>query len=215
MKAKFEQEEDGLAPSTARLEAFSDGVIAIIVTLLIFEIKIPELHDASSVGVGSALWAIAPKFLGFVISFFTVCIFWVNHHYFMHALRRSDRSLLWYNNHLLFWLAIVPFVTAFVGDYPLQPMVIALYALVMMMSTVAFASMIHYVFFRGHLAGAHVSEGLKKQEFHRALFGAACYALAGVVAFIHPYISLAIFVVLPLYYVVPRLLSRTEVARHV
>jgi uncharacterized membrane protein len=107
-------------PSTTRLEAFSDGVIAIIVTLLVLEIKVPHLEAPSWAGFVAALAPLAPKLIGFAFSFFTVAIFWVNHHGFFHRLKHSTWRLLWHNNLLLFCLSIIPFTTAFVR-FPREP----------------------------------------------------------------------------------------------
>jgi len=104
----------------------------------------------------------------------------------MHSVARSDRALLWYNNHLLFWLAIVPFVTGFIGDYPTQPLVVALYGFVLMMAAAAFSMMAHHVFFRGRLVHDHVSHLTRKKEFRHALIGVACYAVSVVAAFLSP-----------------------------
>ena len=190
--------------STIRLEAFSDAVMAIIVTLLILELKIPHLDQPTNAAVVSALIPLAPKFIGFAVSFVTICIFWVNHHHFMHAIKEPDRALLWYNNHLLFWLAVIPFVTGFIGDYPTEPVIIALYGFVLMMGAVAFSLMIYHAFFKGRLIHDHVADELRAKEFRRSRLGVLLYGASVPAAFIHPYISLAIFVILPLYYFLPR-----------
>lgn len=207
MANPFDPSHDPLF-TTNRIEAFSDAVIAIICTLLILEIKIPVLHDLSTGGVFAALVSLAPKLISFAVSFVTVCIFWVNHYHFMHAVSRADRALLWYNNHLLFWLAVIPFVTAFIGDYPSVSLVVAIYGFVLMMAGLAFCLMAYHVFFRSQLVHAHVSLDLRKSEFRRAQLGVALYAISVVAAFIHPYISLAIFIFLPLYYFLPRLMDQ-------
>ena len=198
-------------PATTRIEAFSDGVIAIIVTLMIFEIKIPALPNASNEAVLAALWQLGPKLISFLVSFVTVCIFWVNHHHFMHGVKQADRALLWYNNHLLLWLAVIPFVTEFIGEYPLQPVVVALYGFVLMMGAVAFALMINHVFFKGRLTYGHVPEEIKKQEFRRSLIGIVAYAVSVVTAFFHPYISMTIFFLVPVYYFFPRTVGKNAV----
>ncbi len=195
---------DDHTQTTLRIELFSDAVIAIIVTLLILEIKIPELHELSNAAVRESLVHLIPKFIGFVVSFVTICIVWVNHHHFFHSVSRSDRSLLWYNNHLLFWLAVIPFVTGFIGEYPTQPLVIALYGFVLMMAIFAFRLMVRHAFFKGRLIHSHVDEAARKNEYRRSLFGIILYGISVAAAFIHPYISLAIFILVPVYYFLPR-----------
>lgn len=120
-------------PPTTRIEAFSDGVLAIIITLLVLEIKVPELHNAHSIAEAfHALNALTPKFLSFVLSFVFVAVFWVNHHQFFHLVRHADRWLLWLNNLLLLTLSFVPFPTAFIGDYPRNPVALALFGVALM-----------------------------------------------------------------------------------
>ena len=197
-------EQKNYIPSTSRIEAFSDGVVAIIVTLLILEIKVPELRVLSNGAVLKALVPLIPKFVGFTVSFVTVAIFWVNHHHFYHSLEYSDEALLWHNNHLLFWLAVIPFVTAFVGDYPTQSIVVALYGFVLMMSATSFVLMVRHVFFKSTLLPETVPESTRQKEFHRGLVGVFLYAMSVVLAFLSPYISLFIFVFIPLYYFFPK-----------
>ncbi len=191
--------------STDRIEAFSDGVIAIILTLLILEIKVPHLSDFSNQAVFAALIVLAPKFVGFVLSFVTIAIFWVNHHHFFHEIKYTDKWLLWYNNFLLFWLAVIPFVTAFIGDYPSVPAVVALYGFVFFMGAGAFTLMGHYVFFRSRLIPSEtVPHSVRKSEFKRSLVGVALYGSSILLAFVSIYISIAIFIFLPIFYFFPR-----------
>ncbi len=201
---KQQHQIDDHSFTTTRLETFSDAVIGIAATLLILEIHVPALHDPSNHDIAKALWDLAPKFIGFAVSFVTIAIFWVNHHHFMHSVKRVDRGLLWYNNFLLFWLAGIPFATAFIGDYPKQSIVVALYGFVLMMAALAFTLMIHHVFFRAQLIHDHVTRELREREYARARLGIVLYGASVLLAFVHPYISLAIFIALPLYYFLPR-----------
>jgi len=95
---------------TSRIEAFSDGVFAIIITLLVLEIHVPQVQDKDiSAALEHSLLAMTPKFLSYVLSFVIVCIWWVAHHHLFHVLKRSDRGLLWLNSLFLLWLAFIPF----------------------------------------------------------------------------------------------------------
>ena len=174
MHASDKMSANPRAPSriegTARIEAFSDGVIAIIITLLIFEIHVPVLTDHSTAAVFKALVGIAPKGASFAISFFTVAIFWVNHHHIFAELSHSNWKLLWYNNLLLFWLAIVPFTTAFMGDYPTQALVVSLYALTLCLAAVSFSLLGSYVFFKSGLMAENVPVSRLKREWRRGLW---------------------------------------------
>src|SRR5215210_6202491 len=194
---------------TSRVEAFSDGVIAIIVTLLIFEVRLPEVPEhAPSDVFWEALVSIAPKFGSFALSFAAVAIYWVNHHHFFSGVTHSDWKLLWLNNLLLFFLSIVPFTTAVLGDHLDQPIAIALYALDLGLAAAAFSLMGRYVLFVGRLVDEAVPDGVRQTEFRRSLIGTIAYLVCVPIAFIAPVVAIVLFVALPITYVVPSLLSR-------
>ena len=115
----------------SRLEAFSDGVIAIIITIMVLELKVP--HGAAI----EALKPLAPVFLSYVLSFIYVGIYWSNHHHLLHATSRVTGGILWANLHLLFWLSLFPFATAWVGENEFAPMPSAIYGGVLMMAALA------------------------------------------------------------------------------
>jgi uncharacterized membrane protein len=116
----------------SRLEAFSDGVIAIIITIMVLELRAPH---GSEVG---ALRPLLPAFLSYVLSFIHVAIYWNNHHHLIHTARHVTGGILWANLHLLFWLSLVPFVTAWMGENHFEQRPVALYGVVMLMSGVAY-----------------------------------------------------------------------------
>ena len=118
--------------TTTRLEAFSDGVIAILITIMVLELKTPEGHD------WPALKALAPVFSAYVLSFIYLGIYWNNHHHMLHVCNRVTGAVLWANLHLLFWLSLVPFTTAWMGEEHLAPLPTALYGGVLMMAGVAY-----------------------------------------------------------------------------
>src|SRR5215212_3403355 len=121
-------------------------------TLLIFEVRLPEVPPGATNQVfWRAVVSIAPKFGSFALSFAAVAIYWVNHHHFFSGITHSDWKLLWANNLLLFFLSIVPFTTAVLGDHLDQPAAIALYALDLGLAAAAFSLMGWYVLFRGRL----------------------------------------------------------------
>ncbi len=115
-----------------RLEAFSDGVIAIIITIMVLELKVP--HEAT----WSALGAIAPVFLSYVLSFVYVGIYWNNHHHLLHACSRVSGGILWANLHLLFWLSLLPFATGWMGENHFEPVPSALYGLILLASAISY-----------------------------------------------------------------------------
>jgi uncharacterized membrane protein len=118
--------------STTRLEAFSDGVIAIIITIMVLELRVP--HDSSI----SALRPIAPVFLSYLLSFVFLGIYWSNHHHMLQACERVDGRVLWANLHLLFWLSLIPFVTAWLGENNFSAWPAALYGTVLLLAAIAY-----------------------------------------------------------------------------
>ena len=114
-----------------RLLAFSDGVIAIIITIMVLELKVP--HDASL----PALVQVVPVFLSYVLSFVYVSIYWNNHHHFFHLVRHVTGGILWANLHLLFWLSLIPFATGWMGENQFSPLPTAVYGVALLMPAVA------------------------------------------------------------------------------
>jgi uncharacterized membrane protein len=116
----------------ARLETFSDGVIAIIITIMVLELRVP--HDSSP----AALIPLVPVFLSYVLSFIYLGIYWSNHHHLLHAVQHVGGAVLWANLHLLFWLSLVPFVTAWMGENHFAPWTLALYGTVLLFAAIAY-----------------------------------------------------------------------------
>lgn len=193
--------------STARVEAFTDGVFAIIATLLVLELKVPVVEVASSANLLHGLAELLPEFIAFFFSFFIIAIYWVNHHHFFHNVERADWKLLWYNNFHLFWMATIPFTTAFIGKYYDSVVAVSLYALDMAMCALSFMLMIRYVFFQSDLMEPRFSLAKKKIEYKRGMRGVYLYLFATAAAFIHVYLAIAIFIATPILFVAPRLLS--------
>jgi uncharacterized membrane protein len=124
---------------TTRLEAFSDGVIAIIITIMVLELKVP--HEVGF----QALVEMWPVFFCYALSFVTVAIYWVNHHHLLHLVRRVDAGLLWTNMNFLFWLSLMPFATAYLGEYHVVPFAVALYGVVTTACGIAYYFLRHAV----------------------------------------------------------------------
>jgi uncharacterized membrane protein len=186
-----------------RIEAFSDGVLAIVITLLVFKIKSPELHvPTSSAEAWHALVALAPKFASFLLSFLFIAVSWVNHHRFFQIVQRSDWGLLWSNNLLLLLLCTIPFPTAFMGDHPSNPVAVALFAFLLLLAGLAFNSMWRQAR-RRRLIDESVGEELVSRAVTRGLVGPAAYACAALLAPFALPISWIIFLVVPLFYAWP------------
>jgi uncharacterized membrane protein len=180
---------------TGRLEAFSDGVIAVIITIMVLELKAPL--DAG----WPALAALAPSLAIYFLSFVTVGIFWINHHYLLHNARRADARLLWSNLALLFVLSLVPFVTAYVADTHGAPLPVAVYALLMSLSSAIFTLCTRAVAVQNEEAGQPVER--LRGFFSKGLIVASLYALAIPLAFASTLFAYAIFILIPLSYAVP------------
>ena len=123
---------DARAMQTERLTAFSDGVIAIIITIMVLEFKAPHGTD------WSALVPLAPVLLSYILSFIYIAIYWNNHHHLLHICKKVDGAILWANMHLLFWLSLVPFVTSWLGENHLAALPVAIYGVPLFMSSIAY-----------------------------------------------------------------------------
>ncbi|RTL67137.1 MAG: DUF1211 domain-containing protein [Hyphomicrobiales bacterium] len=183
-----------------RLEAFSDGVIAIIVTIMVLELKLPE-HVGEKGLVHGLLLPLTPKLVSYAMSFLVVAIMWVNHHALMATVRRATRTILWQNNHLLFWMSLIPFATGFLGENPRLPDAYAVYGFVLAASAGAFTLL------RWH-ASTQGRDSPELSKVHRAvlgksLLGTLLYAAAVPLAYVSIFASIAIFVAIPVMFFLP------------
>lgn len=181
--------------TTSRMEAFSDGVIAIIVTIMVLELRAPSQPTLR------ALWKVAPVFLSYGLSFLVVAIMWVNHHHLVHAVREVNARLLWSNLNLLFWMSLIPFVTDFLGKNPRAPLAVALYGFDLSLCGVAFCLL------RVELARQHRHHAALA-DYHRSVlrknaFSAVLYLLSAPFAYVSIYASFFIFVLIPAMYFLP------------
>jgi uncharacterized membrane protein len=190
--------------SKGRLEAFSDGVIAIIITLMILEIKIPGIEEGLlSAGVWGRLSEVVPHLIAYALSFLVLGIFWVNHHHLFHSIKQTDRKLLWYNLHLLFWMSLIPLPTALIGEYPFRPEATASYGFILFMSAFAFTLLRWYAQDKAGLFLEHISETHRRRYRIMNLIGSGLYFISIFSGYITPYIPIAIFVIVPAMYFMP------------
>ena len=181
--------------TTGRLEAFSDGVIAIIVTIMVLDLRAPSQPTIA------ALWKVAPVFISYGLSFLVVAIMWVNHHHLIHAVHGVTARLLWSNLNLLFWMSLVPFVTDYLGKNYHEPMAVALYGLDLWLCSIAF-SLLRIVLIRqdrDDLALADYHAGIQRKN----MFSAALYLLSAPLAYVTIYASFFIFALIPAMYFLP------------
>jgi uncharacterized membrane protein len=166
-----------------RLEAFSDGVLAFVITLLVLEVKLPA-DLGSETEIWNALVRLAPAFLAWVVSFFFVLVFWVNHHYLIASLKHADRGLLWLNGLFLLCITSTPFPTGLVGEYPGTAPPLVLLSGSMLLTSLSLSLMRYYASFVGLLLHDQVSLGERRTAMIQSLTAPALYALALVLAFV-------------------------------
>jgi uncharacterized membrane protein len=180
---------------TNRIEAFSDGVIAVIITIMVLEMKVPRDTTISS------LRSIVPPLLAYLLSFVVVAIMWVNHHHLLHAARRADARLLWSNNNLLFWMSLIPFVTAYMGNNYHDPRAVALYGGVLFFCGSSFSVL------RSAITAHHRESEEMLSYQHRTmlknLFSVGLYAASVPLAFVDVRISFFIFTFVAVSYFLP------------
>ena len=180
--------------NTDRLEAFSDGVIAIIITIMVLELRPP-----SGAGI-TALRPLLPVLLSYVLSFVYLGIYWNNHHHMLHVTHQVDGAILWANLHLLFWLSLVPFVTAWMGENHFAPAPTALYGFVLLMAAVAYG-MLQRTILRREGAGSLLAQAVGRDLKGR--LSPLLYLLAIPGAFLTPWISGMLYVAVALIWLVP------------
>jgi uncharacterized membrane protein len=182
-----------------RLEAFSDGVLAIVITIMVLELKVPHVPEGEHVTFAS-LAPLVPVLLSYVLSFIHVGIYWNNHHHMLHAARTVNGAILWGNMHLLFWLSLVPFVTGWMGENHFAAAPVALYGAVMLMAGVAY-----YVLSRLLIAhhGEASSLATALGPDTKGKLSVLIYAIAVAIAFWQPWVALALYVVVAVVWLVP------------
>jgi len=188
--------------STVKVELFSDGVIAIIITIMVLELKLPEfdvMHNAAS--IEHHLLKLLPHFGAYIFSFVMVGILWFNHHHMFNLLERTDNFMLAQNLFFLFWMSLIPFVTGIVGANPLLPISIACYGLIMVMTTLTLS------FMRAHSLNKGLVHKDEDQDFEtkiekvtvkdkiRSFVGSAAYVASIPLAFVSVYVSYACFLI--------------------
>jgi TMEM175 potassium channel family protein len=176
-----------------RLAAFSDGVIAIVITIMVLELKVPK---GAELGV---LLTILPNFIAYVLSFIYLAIYWNNHHHLLHTVERVDGLMLWANCHLLFWLSLIPAATAWLGDNFAAPWPTAVYGLVLLLPAIAYYLLQRSILRR--MEHAVLAKALGRD--FKGKGSVALYALAAALAFKWPLASIAIYILVAIIWLVP------------
>jgi uncharacterized membrane protein len=180
--------------SKGRLEAFSDGMVGIFITIMVLELRVPHGRD------WSALRPLIPAFSTYVLSFIFLGIYWSNHHHMLHAAERINGKVLWANLHLLFWLSLVPVTTGWMGDSRLAPLPTAVYGVDLLCSAIAY-TILYRTLVAAQGEGSRLAAAIGKDA--KGKFSLVCYALAIPLAFVQPGISVAIYVLVALIWLVP------------
>jgi uncharacterized membrane protein len=177
-----------------RLEAFSDGVIAVIITIMVLEMKVPHGTDPA------ALAPLVPVFVSYVLSYVYVGIYWNNHHHMLHAARTIDGPILWANLHLLFWLSLIPFVTGWMGENHFAEIPVALYGAVLLMSAISY-----YVLSRcliRHEGTNSLLDSAVGKDF-KGRISVVIYVVAILLSFVNRWIALGLYFFVALLWFVP------------
>ena len=180
--------------TTARLEAFSDGVFAVIITIMVLELKVPHGTD------WEALRPLTPVFLTYVLSFVFLGIYWNNHHHMMHVTERVTGGIMWANLHLLFWLSLTPFVTAWMGENHFAPLPTAVYGGVQLCAAISYTILQTVII---HDEGPHSKLATAVRNDVKGKLSMALYALAIPMAFVNQMISDVLYVTVALTWLVP------------
>ena len=179
---------------TNRIEAFSDGVMAILITIMVLELKAP--HDPTPASL-ARMW---PTFFAYVLSFIIIAIYWVNHHHLIHLVNRVDSVVLWANINLLFWISLIPWVTVYLGDNHALPFPVALYA------AVSTAGAISFFLLRASIAHHHHEpefKRLNKRMARKNVIAIVIYVVAIAVAFVYTPLALILIATPALMYFLP------------
>ncbi|MFN8456150.1 MAG: TMEM175 family protein [Anaerolineae bacterium] len=178
-----------------RLEAFSDGVLAIIITIMVLEMKAPHGGDMA------VLLPVQPVFFSYILSFVYVGICWNSHHHILQAARKVSAGVMWANLHLLFWLSLLPFATAWMGENHFATLPTALYGIILAMMGLAFL-ILERAIIRSDGSTSLLAVALNRTD-HKGLLAVALYAAAIPLAFVNPTLSQVIYLVVALLYLVP------------
>jgi uncharacterized membrane protein len=191
--------------NTDRMEAFSDGVIAILITIMVLELRVPHGAD------WSALRPMLPVLLSYLLSFVFLGIYWNNHHHMMVLTDEISGAILWANLHLLFWLSLVPFATSWMGENHVAPLPTAIYGIVLFLAAIAYTILQQTIINRqgsGSKLKAAVGKDLKGR------LSALAYAIAIPLAFVHQTIAVAIYTAIAIVWLVPDRRIEEHLSRH-
>ena len=178
-----------------RLEAFSDGVLAIIITIMVLELKVPHTSD------WTVLRELTPQLTGYVLSFTFIGIYWVNHHHMLQIVKHVNSAILWANLNLLFWLSLIPFATGWMGENHFATNTVVVYAVLLLLCGIAFTILQRMIMRSHHYDGA-LALAISRLN-RKGYVSTACYIAAIPAAFYDTRISCGLFVVVSLMWLIP------------
>lgn len=195
---------------TTRVETFSDGVVAIIITIMVLSLKLPDLNkDGSARALHHHLQTLLPYFIPYVFSFMMIGIFWINHHHMFHLLEKTDEPLLLWNLLFLFWMSLVPLGTALIGASPDEPEAVAFYGFIMLCTTLSLAIMRHHTI-RRNLVHQDKDRAVSQQirwvtlkARTKSYVGAGAYLVSVPLAYVSVYAAYVCFLVSALIFFIP------------
>jgi uncharacterized membrane protein len=179
---------------SGRLEAFSDGVLAIIITIMVLELKVPHGADLAS------LRPLIPIFLSYVLSFIFIGIYWSNHHHLLHAVRHVNGRILWANLHLLFWLSLIPFVTGWMGENHFAAWPVAFYGIVLLLAAIAYLILAHTLISE-HGRDSALAKALGKD--FKGKVSVVFYAVAIPLSFVNSWLAFGLYVLVAVMWLIP------------
>ena len=188
-----------------RLEAFSDGVLAILITIMVLELKVPHGEDLAS------LVPLIPKLLSYVLSFVYLAIYWNNHHHMLHVTHRVTGPILWANMHLLFWLSLIPFATGWMGENRFAPVPTAVYGVPLLMAAIAYWILMQTIL-RAEGEDSVLARAVKADLKGKGSI--VLYVAALGLAFVNPAIARAIYVLVALIWIIPDRRIERALAEH-
>jgi uncharacterized membrane protein len=177
-----------------RLEAFSDGVLAIIITIMVLDLKVPTGTDLT------ALESMIPTFTSYILSFVFIGIYWNNHHHLIHTVRTVSGGILWANLHLLFWLSLIPFFTRWMGDNGFTAVPVACYGVILLFAAIAFTILVRAIIAH-HGQDSTLAHAIGKDQ--KGNLSIALYAAGIPLSFVHPAIGYGLYILVALIWLVP------------
>lgn len=179
---------------TQRLEAFSDGVLAVIITIMVLEMKVPHGDDLN------ALKPVWPVFISYILSFVNIGIYWNNHHHLMQTVEHVNGKVMWANIHLLFWLSLVPFTSGWMGENHFTQWPVALYGIVLMMAGIAYYFLAHSLI---HLHGKNSTLAKALGKDRKGILSVVLYILGVGLSFINPWIGFSFYALVAAIWFIP------------